>query len=689
MFKTSPPTQIQVQLTPSSSGHKTFPTIPENLEDIGDFGFANDEQVKKLEKKMDDVLNENKILAAESKKVADREKILEMRIDVDQTEIDILKVRVAELEEEKTRRDEQNKYFELKNKELEAAKALKEHEFYMMNKVIESMLGKSIEQRFEEIQVEEVRAKRQAEIEALMKDKGKNAESSVAVAERSIVPSLVVENPVPISSVSAVFDEDVSLEDLIGNDDEEDDEEDDIDEGDDEEDDDDEEKVFSASSHGSGNDNDDDDNQGGTGVTTTEASKEKNVDDYMNDGANEEIEEADGKGEHVDNQNIDQAEKLILRIEPHVEEGEIRHTYTLDEVSKMFNVNEAEFKFDFEEELNAFDINHQPKYEYKYVEDANVRKVSEILKDKNFDGTTKDPLKEERKKWFKESNERKFKRPLKYYQRDRSISLGDIISWGFLPQVNAYAIRRECGVQYFEKLHDVMSLPWWDVDELSKVRTLGYPVRKNDIAMWGLIKFEALKDFKHWKPHYPKRVQRVDLVTRIEENILNVKKPKTMKNIPVPKMEHEFYKGFMGWVYSCISTEAVITYRAGKEIREIFVYDPMWLLNYSAKDIECLFINKIRFQSEDKEQAMQFQKVANICFQKGINFESKWNSKWWSLEEKEKKKAERERKKLDENKGKWMKLQAEEAQKAKKENERLRNLLRKKPKSREETFKSL
>ncbi|MFS7978332.1 hypothetical protein Hanom_Chr10g00914281 [Helianthus anomalus] len=37
------------------------------------------------------------------------------------------------------------------------------------------------------------------------------------------------------------------------------------------------------------------------------------------------------------------------------------------------------------------------------------RKVDEILKDKNFGGTPKDMEKEERKKWFKESHERKFK----------------------------------------------------------------------------------------------------------------------------------------------------------------------------------------------------------------------------------------------------------------------------------------
>ncbi|MFS7905502.1 hypothetical protein Hanom_Chr01g00048471 [Helianthus anomalus] len=100
--------------------------------------------------------------------------------------------------------------------------------------------------------------------------------------------------------------------------------------------------------------------------------------------------------------------------------------------------------------------------------------------------------KEERKKWLNVSHERKFKMPLKYYQRDRNVSLGDIISWGFLPQVNAYAIRRECG---------------------------------NDFAMWGYIKYESLREFRHLKPHYPKRVKRVDPETGVTETILNVKSP--------------------------------------------------------------------------------------------------------------------------------------------------------------------
>ncbi|XP_022023974.1 trichohyalin-like [Helianthus annuus] len=407
--------KIVLKKKPSKETSLHFPH--DNLEDIGDFGFANDEQVKKLEKKMDEVLDENKKLAAENKKVSDREKILEMRvkrletdnkellkkIDTDQSEIDILKVRVAELEEEKARRDEQNKYFELKNKELEATKALREHEFYMLNKVVESMLGTSVEKKFEEIQVEELRAQRQAEIDEQMKDKGKGVEGSSAVTERSIVPSMVVENLEPITAISGLFEEETHLEELI------------------------------ASGHGS--DNDDDDAQGGMGIKVTEASTERTVDDLMNDSVNEESGGAEGKGESGDTQNVQHAEKLILRLDTYREEGEHFHTYTLETIKEITRMVNPNFKFDFEEELNAFDINQQPEYEYKYVEEADmydrvevedwtddesvsedtsqfptlmeffteenrdelIRKIAEILKDKNFDGTPKEMEKEERK----------------------------------------------------------------------------------------------------------------------------------------------------------------------------------------------------------------------------------------------------------------------------------------------------
>ncbi|MFS8034915.1 hypothetical protein Hanom_Chr17g01586831 [Helianthus anomalus] len=53
-----------------------FPNIPPegiSLEEIDDFNFASDVQVKNVEKKVDAVLVENK-------RLADREKILDMRV---------------------------------------------------------------------------------------------------------------------------------------------------------------------------------------------------------------------------------------------------------------------------------------------------------------------------------------------------------------------------------------------------------------------------------------------------------------------------------------------------------------------------------------------------------------------------------------------------------------------------------
>ncbi|MFS7962567.1 hypothetical protein Hanom_Chr08g00728171 [Helianthus anomalus] len=71
IFQTPPSTQPLVQTTPGSFGFKDFPHIRVNipLDDIGDFNFANDEQVMKLEKKVDEVLDENKKLLGREKKL--------------------------------------------------------------------------------------------------------------------------------------------------------------------------------------------------------------------------------------------------------------------------------------------------------------------------------------------------------------------------------------------------------------------------------------------------------------------------------------------------------------------------------------------------------------------------------------------------------------------------------------------
>ncbi|XP_022040714.1 protein PFC0760c-like [Helianthus annuus] len=304
----------------------------------------------------------------------------------------------------------------------------------MMMKVLENLIGKPIEQRFEEIELEEVRARRKAKIEAEMKNKGKGVpiEGVTKVTERAIVVSEPEKVP-ETSILDPCYDEEEENDDDIMKDDADD--------------------VYSASSDHDDDGNDDND-QGSTGMKVTEASNEEKIDEYLHDDANEESSNASGEGEHDDAKNVDESDdhltRLILRLEHNVEEGEIMHTYTLDEIVKMAHVDDINFKVDFEEELNQFNINQQPEYQYKYVEDAdnydrvevedcsdeehsenvNVdtsnfltlaeffsqanedelrRKVAESVKNKSFHEMLKDEQREERKKWFRKDTERKFK----------------------------------------------------------------------------------------------------------------------------------------------------------------------------------------------------------------------------------------------------------------------------------------
>ncbi|MFS7929720.1 hypothetical protein Hanom_Chr04g00335841 [Helianthus anomalus] len=68
--------------------------------------------------------------------------------------------------------------------------------------------------------------------------------------------------------------------------------------------------------------------------------------------------------------------------------------------------------------------------------------------------------------------ERKYKRPQQYFTDHPDKSLGDILSCGYLEDLKVYAIRREHGVQCFEFLSDIKTLPWWDVVELVQTKNI-------------------------------------------------------------------------------------------------------------------------------------------------------------------------------------------------------------------------
>ncbi|MFS7979953.1 hypothetical protein Hanom_Chr10g00933721 [Helianthus anomalus] len=101
--------------------------------------------------------------------------------------------------------------------------------------------------------------------------------------------------------------------------------------------------------------------------------------------------------------------------------------------------------------------------------------------------------------------ERKFKRPLKFFKSYPNESHRDILSWGYLEYLKVYVIKREFGVQYFEYAKDLKTLPWWDVEELVKTKNIqqlewGPEVRYYESKMWYYIREQARDKFHEWKP---------------------------------------------------------------------------------------------------------------------------------------------------------------------------------------------
>ncbi|MFS7917710.1 hypothetical protein Hanom_Chr03g00192371 [Helianthus anomalus] len=206
----------------------------------------------------------------------------------------------------------------------------------------------------------------------------------------------------------------------------------------------------------------------------------------------------------------------VIYLSHDVEEGELVENWTRESMLEALGMNDENLKFDIEEEIPTVP---DSEYVFKFVEDAddfndvivendssdsnqdvpfhyagqddNFPTFAELFRTHNEDDLrrkvaekistdgppktlSEEELREKIKKWFKQPmvEERKFKRPLKFFTRHPDELLGDIPSWGYLEDMKVYAIKREYGVQCFKFLKDIRTLPWWDVEEVMKTNNL-------------------------------------------------------------------------------------------------------------------------------------------------------------------------------------------------------------------------
>ncbi|KAM0061709.1 hypothetical protein Hdeb2414_s0004g00139321 [Helianthus debilis subsp. tardiflorus] len=421
---------------------------------------------------------------------------------------------------------------------------------------------------------------------------------------------------------------------------------------------------------------DDEDDQGATGLLIVNPSVQQSFDDFLNDELNEQVEdqhqESSSSGKQHDDQVFLTQPKVIYLHSAF--EGELEVPRTREEMLEELGMDDGNLKFDIEDEIPS---SPEREYEFKLANEADnfnhveVEEGSDISKEDTpfhysgvdetfptftemFKSQNEDELRrkvvekistegipetvpqetllEGKKNWFKVMpKERKYKRPLQYFTYHPDKSLGDILSWGYLEDLNVYAIRREHGCQYFEFLSDIKTLPWWDVEELVQTKSIkqfyyGLDVKIHDQKLWNYIKHQAKYRFPDWKPQFSKQIVKFDPITGEKDVTLKIKPPRCLKNMPLHAMEQDFYEDFQGWMYNQSTAEAIISLFDKKtgEARRINVLDPTWLVNYSKKDVECLCFYKIVYDAPDKAHAQQYQKMANLCFEKDINSGRYW-----------------------------------------------------------------
>ncbi|MFS7954731.1 hypothetical protein Hanom_Chr07g00633951 [Helianthus anomalus] len=277
---------------------------------------------------------------------------------------------------------------------------------------------------------------------------------------------------------------------------------------------------------------DDDESQGSSGLLTVNPSVQQRIEDFMNDEINEQEEDQHQESSSSEKKHADQVflmQPTVIYLHARVE-GELEVTRSRAEMLEELGLDDGKFKFDIEDEIPSDVIveeasdssDEETDFHYAGVDEM-FPSLAEMFKDQNEDEVRRkivekintegiprtiprENLAEERKKWFKVMpKERKFIRPLQYFMHDADLSWGDILSWGYLEDLQVYAIRREQGVQYFEFLSDIKTLTWWDVDELVQTKNIkqfyhGLDVKKHDQHLWDYIKQQEKARYPDWKP---------------------------------------------------------------------------------------------------------------------------------------------------------------------------------------------
>ncbi|KAJ0579933.1 hypothetical protein HanHA300_Chr04g0123571 [Helianthus annuus] len=216
-----------------------------------------------------------------------------------------------------------------------------------------------------------------------------------------------------------------------------------------------------------------------------------------------------------------------------------------------------------------------------------------------------------------------------YMQYIKEKPHGKILSWMFVQDIHCMAIKREHGIQYFNSLLSITSLPFYDVTTLTKLKLINRSNYDGATLFEKRLRFSRRNGWedKLYKPQFPVYQQikyTLDPETNTGRYKLIYQPPKVMDKILLMPMKQNFLENIRLWCYDSDTHEAVIVF---KDQENFCMLDPMWIVNMSAADINKLFRQDIFYEDEYAQQALMFQRVACFCFYRGIHAESTWSAK--------------------------------------------------------------
>ncbi|KAJ0475294.1 hypothetical protein HanRHA438_Chr13g0577211 [Helianthus annuus] len=200
----------------------------------------------------------------------------------------------------------------------------------------------------------------------------------------------------------------------------------------------------------------------------------------------------------------------------------------------------------------------------------NIDDIDEHLRNRNASEKATDAFSEWRKQFLsKVSKPVPEKAQVDYLQFEKAKPSGRILCWMFVRDIHCVAIKREYGILYFNSLLSILSLPFYDVAALTRIKLINRSNYDGATLFERLIKVNKKSGWEDesYKPQFP-IYQPIKFTLDPDTNTCRYKlvyqPPRVVDKIPLMPMQQDFLEDMALWCYDSDTDEAVIVFRDGR-----------------------------------------------------------------------------------------------------------------------------